>query len=208
MNKVDKVFLVTNRSASRVFYAVPELGIKSRQFEPGETKRISYAELEGLGFMPGGMELIRDYLLIKDEEARDELVGNVEPEYNMTEKEVRELILTGSMDEWLDALDFAPEGVIDLIKNLSVAIPLSDTNKMKAFQDKKGVNLERMIRARQEELAEAEQGNQAAVEKKTAEKAVAAVPAGRRTTGSKYQTQTQVVGSKYKVVSKKEEPTE
>ena len=137
-----------------------------------------------------------------------ELVGAVEPEYNMTEKEVRELILTGSMDEWLDALDFAPEGVIDLIKNLSVAIPLSDTNKMRAFQEKKGVNLERMIRARQEELAEAEQGNQATAEKKTAEKAVAAVPAGRRTTGSKYQAQTQVVGSKYKVVSKKEEPTE
>lgn len=195
--KSDKVFLVTNRSASRVVYAVPELGIKSRQYEPGETKRISYGELEGLSFIPGGMEIIRDYLLIQDEEVRDDLVGAVEPEYNMTDKQVRDLIVSGSMDEWLDALDFAPEGVIDLIKNLSVEIPLSDTNKMRVFQEKKGVNLERMIRARQEELAEAEAGNQAAVEKKAAEQAVAAASSGRRTTGSKY-----------KVVSKKEEPTE
>ena len=197
MSKSDKIFLVTNRSASRVFYSVPELGIKSRQYEPGETKRIKYEELEGLSFIPGGMELIRDYLLIQDEEVRNDIMGEVEPEYNMTEQQVRDLIVSGSMDEWLDALDFAPEGVIDLIKNLSVAIPLSDTNKMKAFLDKKGVNLERMIRARQEELADAEASDQAVVEKKAAEKAVAAVPAGRRTSGSKY-----------KVVSKKEEPTE
>ena len=66
MNKNDKVFQVTNRSASRVYYAVPELGIKSRKYEPGETKRISYAELEGLMYIPGGQELIRDYLLIQD----------------------------------------------------------------------------------------------------------------------------------------------
>lgn len=197
MSKSDKIILATNRSASRVFYSVPELGIKSRQYEPGETKRIKYEELEGLSFIPGGMELIRDYLLIRDEEVRNDIMGEVEPEYNMTEQQVRDLITSGSMDEWLDALDFAPEGVIDLIKNLSVAIPLSDTNKMKAFQEKKGVNLERMIRARQEELADAEASDQAAVEKKTAEKAVAAAPTGRRTNGSKY-----------KVVSKKEEPTE
>lgn len=197
MSKSDKIILATNRSASRVFYSVPELGIKSRQYEPGETKRIKYEELEGLSFIPGGMELIRDYLLIRDEEVRNDIMGEVEPEYNMTEQQVRDLITSGSMDEWLDALDFAPEGVIDLIKNLSVAIPLSDTNKMKAFLDKKGVNLERMIRARQEELADVEASDQTAVEKKTAEKAVAAVPAGRRTSGSKY-----------KVVSKKEEPTE
>lgn len=197
MSKTDKIFLVTNRSASRVFYSVPELGIKSRQYEPGETKRIKYEELEGLSFIPGGMELIRDYLLIQDEEIRNDFMGEVEPEYNMTEQQVRDLITSGSMDEWLDALDFAPEGVIDLIKNLSVAIPLSDTNKMKVFLEKKGVNLERMIRARQEELADVEASDQTAVEKKTAEKAVAAVPAGRRTSGSKY-----------KVVSKKEEPTE
>lgn len=150
----DKMFLVTNRSASRVHYAVPELGIKSRDFQPGETKKIKYAELEGLSYLPGGRELIRDYLLIQNEEARNEFVGRVEPEYNMTDKEVKELILHGSLDEWLDCLDFAPEGVIDLIKTLAVELPLTDTRKMDAFKEKKGADLARMIRAKQEEEAE------------------------------------------------------
>ena len=61
----DKKFIVTNRSASRLHYSVPELGIKSRDFMPGESKQITYAELEGLSFIPGGKKLIREYLLIQ-----------------------------------------------------------------------------------------------------------------------------------------------
>jgi len=36
---------------------------------------------------------------------------------------------TGSLDEFLDCLDFAPEGVKDLIKTLSVELPLNDVSK-------------------------------------------------------------------------------
>ena len=157
----DRKFIVTNRSASRVHYSVPELGVKSRDFQPGESKQISYAELEGLTYIPGGKELIRDYLLIKDAFARTEFVGHTEPEYNMTSAEVKELILHGSQDEWLDALDFAPEGVIDLIKALAVELPLTDTRKMESFKQKKGTDLARMIRAKQEEEAEALAAGQA-----------------------------------------------
>jgi len=193
----DRKFIVTNRSASRVHYAVPELGIKSRDFQPGESKQISYAELEGLTYIPGGKELIRDYLLIKDVSARNEFVGRVEPEYNMTNAEVQELILHGTQDEWLDALDFAPEGVIDLIKALSVELPLTDTQKMEAFKQKKGTDLARMIRAKQEEEAE-----RAAAQAKAESQ-----PAPRRRTQSQETTTTtqtparRTSGSKYKVVS-------
>lgn len=199
----DKMFLVTNRSASRVHYAVPELGVKSRDFQPGETKNISYAELEGLSYIPGGKELIRDYLLIRNEQVRDEFAGKVEPEYNMTEKEVRDLILTGSQDEWLDCLDFAPEGVIDLIKTLAVDLPLTDTRKMEAFQQKKGVNLARMIQAKREEEAEL-----------AAEKANAEQNAQRRRVQPAQTETTETVnperrtsGSKYKVVNKADTTT-
>ena len=58
----NKVFMVTNRSAGRVFYSVPDLGVKAREFQPGETKRLPYGELEGLSQLPGGMIIIRDYL--------------------------------------------------------------------------------------------------------------------------------------------------
>ena len=192
MATTERYFLVTNRSASRVHYSVPEVGIKSRDFQPGETKRIGYAELEGLSYLPGGIELIRDYLLVKDEKVREEFIGHVEPEYNMTAEQVKELILHGSQDEWLDCLDFAPEGVIDLIKELSVSIPLTDTRKMDAFLEKKGTNLARMIQAKKEEEAELAAAQQSAQEDaprrrvKPAQTAEAPANPARRTTGSKY----------------------
>ena len=192
-----KVYLVTNRSAGRVFYSVPDLNIKSREFQPGETKRLPYEELERLSQLPGGMSLIRDYLQIKADEAREELIGKVEPEYNMTEAEVKELILHGTMDEWLDCLDFAPEGVIDLIKSLSVDLPLTDTRKMQAFKEKKNIDLERMIRSRQEERAE-----------ELAEKAKSEATQQVKSVESNTQTATtpqrRTSGSKYKVVEKGE----
>lgn len=186
-----KVYLVTNRSAGRVFYSVPELGIKSREYQPGETKRVTFEELEGLSYLPGGAELIRNYLLIRDEEARNDLVGKVEPEYNMTDKEVQDLIKTGSMDEWLDCLDFAPEGVIDLIKSYSVDLPLTDTRKIDAFKEKKGVDLGKMIEIKQQEIAAekaAQQQSQQADRRVAPAKAapVSETPTARRTSGSKY----------------------
>lgn len=188
----EKIYLVTNRSASRVHYAVPEIGVKSRDFQPGESKRIKYEELLGLSYLPGGSELIRDYLKVEKLEQQDteikQIVGRVEPEYNMDIEAVKNLIRNGSMDEWLDALDFAPEGVIDLIKTLSAELPLTDTRKMEAFKEKKKIDLASMIQIRQAELAEERAAQvdttptrRTAVAADTSE----AAPA-RRTSGSKY----------------------
>lgn len=193
----DKVYLVTNRSASRVHYSLPELGIKSRDFQPGETKKLKYSELEALSYIPGGLELIREYLLVQSGQARNEIVGRTEPEYNMTEKEVKELVLHGSLDEWLDCLDFAPEGVLDLVKTISVELPLTDTRKMDAFKRKTGVDIARMIQAKREEEADAAAAAQQEQEE----------PARRRVNKANSDEQPQTPGrrtsgSKYKVVSK------
>ena len=190
----EKTYLVTNRSASRLYYSIPELGIDSREFQPNETKPIRASELERLSFIPGGTALIKNYLLIEDNELRENIVGKVEPEYNMSAADVKELILHGSMDEWLDCLDFAPEGVIDIIKTLSVELPLTDTTKMSTFKEKTGYDLNSAIKARQEELAAAakeQQEKEAETTRRTAvvEEKVEAKPA-RRTTGSKYKVVT------------------
>jgi hypothetical protein len=186
----NKTYLVTNRSAGIVGYAIPEMGIKNREFQPNETKKISAEELRNLTYIPGGTALMRDYLQIRDPEAREELVGKVEPEYNMSIDDVKKLIQFGSMDEWLDCLDFAPEGVIDIIQTLSVELPLTDTNKMEAFKKKKGIDLARAIRAKQEEDAEnlaASSGQlEPAAQRRVQPKAEEPATPARRTTGSKY----------------------
>ena len=60
----------------------------------------------------------------------------------MSEQDIVRLIKEGSVDEFLDCLDFAPVGVIDLIKKFSVSIPLYDMQKRAALKKKTGFDVD------------------------------------------------------------------
>ena len=141
----EKIYNVRNRSAGMVVYRVPEMNVR-RVFSPGEVKRITHAELEALSFRPGGKELMKEYLQIKNAELLEEMNIHAEPEYYMDEEQVKELLISGSLEAFLDALDFAPEGVIDMIKDFSVSLPLGDYNKRKALLDKFGFDVDAAIK--------------------------------------------------------------
>ena len=138
------MYKVLNRSSSQVIYNIPELSIR-REFAPGETKNISYEELEKLYYVSGGANLMANYLLVQDAEVLEKLDMKIEPEYNFTEKEVIDLIKNKSLNAFLDALDFAPVGVIDMIKDLSVKLPLTDYEKQKALKEKTGFDVNKAI---------------------------------------------------------------
>lgn len=175
--------LVKNRGASHVSYRIPEDGIR-RSFAPGETKEISYQELEKLTFQPGGMMLLTNYLQLIETEALNAFGIHAEPEYHMTEADVAKLIKTGTLDAFLDALDFAPVSVIDLIKKLSVDIPLMDMEKRKALKAKTGFDVDAALRHIEEEKEDDGQNTIL----KTTERRVKpdAAPAGRRTAPPQY----------------------
>lgn len=139
-----QVYNVKNRSASRVIYRIPESNIR-REFSPGETKKISFAELEQLSYQPGGQALMVNFLQIQSAEATNNLGIRTEPEYNMSEQQVIDLIKTGSLDAFLDCLDFAPVGVLDLLKKYAVSIPLTDYEKRKALKEKTGFDVDKAI---------------------------------------------------------------
>jgi hypothetical protein len=164
----DKVFNVKNRSAGIVVYRIPEDGIR-REFAPGETKRIAYSELEKLSYQSGGTQLIAQYLQVQSDEALDELAVHREPEYKMSEQDVIDLIKgSDNVDEFLDCLDFAPDGIIDLIRTLAVKLPMENTAKKKALKEKTGFDVDAALKN-----IEAEQEEEAA-------KKPAASPSGRR----------------------------
>lgn len=142
----DKVFNVKNRSAGIVVYRIPEDGIR-REFAPGETKRIAYSELEKLSYQSGGTQLIAQYLQVQSDEALNELAVRREPEYKMSEQDVVNLIKgSDNVDEFLDCLDFAPQGVIDLIRTLAVKLPMENTAKKKAFKEKTGFDVDAALK--------------------------------------------------------------
>lgn len=192
MIKEETKFNVKNRSSSMVFYKIPETNIR-REFQPGEVKAIPFGELEKLTYQPGGRELLEEFLQILEEDATNTLAVHREVEYDMSEAQIRDLLLTGSLDAFLDALDFAPIGVVDLIKSLAVSLPLTDLNKRKALKEKTGFDVDKALVHIEEEKAEEKAPAAPATERRVKEtkKAEEVAPA-RRTT------------SNYKVVNKAE----
>lgn len=165
----DTMYNVKNRSSSVVVYRIPETNLR-REFQPGETKKIPFGELEKLTYQPGGHALLEEFLQIVDEAVTNNLNVRREVEYDMSEVQIRDLLTRGSLDAFLDALDFAPMGVIDLIKTMSVSLPLEDYNKRKALLEKTGFDVDKAVANLQAEKAE----------EKAAATETAAAPAERR----------------------------
>ena len=137
--------IVYNKSAGRAVYKLPELGVR-RMFYPGEHKEISVSELEKLVQTPGGRKLIYNYLLIDDKEIIEYLInGKVEPEYWLKEKDIDSWMQSCSLDEFKDALDFAPNGTKDLIKQYAVSKPLNDYDKREAIKAQLGFDVSKAI---------------------------------------------------------------
>ena len=69
---------VLNRDNGSVVYSIPEMNGLRRVFQAGETKEITFEELEKLSYIPGGMELLEDSLVILDnKEAINLILGHV-----------------------------------------------------------------------------------------------------------------------------------
>lgn len=136
---------VVNKYGGIVGYTVDDLGVK-RTFYPGEKKEISFEELEKLSFTPGGMTILKDFLEIVNDEAIVSLFNKKpEIEYYYTKEDIRNLMLNGTLDQFLDCLDFAPMSVKETIKEMAVDLPLYDMQKRDAIQEKLGFNVTKAI---------------------------------------------------------------
>ena len=151
MLKKDTLIKVLNRDNGSVVYSIPEMNGLRRVYQSGEVKEVTFEELVKLSYLPGGRELLEDCLVITDSpEAIKELLGEVEPEYNYTKDDIIRIMTQGSLDEFLDCLDFAPEGVKDMIKKYAVELPLNDVAKREAILNKLGFNVDNAIRIKKE----------------------------------------------------------
>lgn len=189
---MSKMCNVKNRGAGYVTYRIPEDGIR-RSFAPGEVKTISFEELEKLTYQAGGMAILTKYLQVQDIETINKFNMRVEPEYHMSEKDVANVMMSGSLDAFLDMLDFAPVAVIDLVKDMSVKLPLVDMAKRKALKEKTGFDVDAALK----HIEEDKEDEQGTILKQTGERRVKTeeVPAGRRT------------APKYNIISKPAETT-
>lgn len=133
---------VTNRSRSTVAYPVPDSNMV-RSFAPGETKTLNAEEIISLSGQPGGRNLIMNYLLVDNMDILNEAsIPEPEQEYWYTNEFLNNWITNCSLDEFKDALDFAPDGVKEVIKDLAVHLPLNDVAKRAAIKEQLGFNVD------------------------------------------------------------------
>ena len=192
---MGEIVSVTNRNNGFTGYTIPDTGI-TRTFSPAETKKIDIEELKQLQYVEGGDYLLKHFLIINNQSALEALnMENVEPEYFYTEKEVKELLTNGSLEQLEDTLNFAPEGVIELIKTMAVKMELPDTRKRKLISERTGLNIDSAIM-----LNEVMKEEHSDVTEKTETKVRKAAPinAGSATTPTRKAEPV----SRYKVVSK------
>lgn len=182
----DKI-RVENRDNTLVGYIVPETNI-IRRFNEQETKEIPMGELRQMIQVKGHRNLIKNHLIIHSKEAVDELMPSAEPEYFYNAKDVDFLLSRGTLDQLLDALDFAPEGVINLIKDEAVKTDLNDMRKREAILNKTGFDVTKAIEIRrlsEQKIETAVKTRRAAPIGETAEEQSSEAPV-RRAAAPKY----------------------
>lgn len=176
---------VKNRSNGVAVYTIPELGDKRnirREFAPHETKEIPVEELEALTYVGGGESLLRNYLQILDEETLAKVDLTIEPEYRMSEEDVKKLMREGSLDSFKDCLDFAPQGIKDMIKDYAVSLPLNDSAKRDAIKEVLKFDVDKAIMNKK-----ASEETDVPKEEKTRRVAIEKTSVERRTTAPKYE---------------------
>ena len=200
----ERTVKIKNRSASQIIYTIPELGVR-REFSPGETKIITFDELEKLNWQAGGRELMMSFLQVTENKAIEDLNIPTEAEYHMSEEQIIDLLLNGDLDAYLDCLEFAPVGVIDLIKLYAVELPLTDTRKIEALKERTGFDAAVAYKNKMADLAPEDAASAAQEE----EKKPVAQTNGRRRTNVSYEKKEETVAEepaaklpKYNVVSK------
>lgn len=193
MLEKNTIIKVMNRDNGTVGYTIPDLNNLHRNFQPKEEKEVTMEELRKLSYLPGGETIIRDCLIIENEEALKELLSNVEPEYFYTEEDIKTLLTSGTIDQFMDCLDFAPSGVIDLVKDLAVKMEINDIRKRQAILEKTGFNVDKAIQINKE----------TSEEEVPAEKTRRAQPISANATNAYTNTGRRTAPPKYKVTVQK-----
>lgn len=143
MIKDDELISVRNRNRGTTGYTLDNNF--HRKFNVNETKKIPFSELKALQVLPGGDVILRECLVVENKEALELLNMEVEPEYFYNEEQIRDILLNGSIDAFADFLDFAPEGAIEIAKDIAVKEELPDTRKREMISNKTGFNINNAI---------------------------------------------------------------
>lgn len=119
----------------------------ARHFAPRMTIRVKAGELRDLSYESGGLDFLRNYVCVGNSNLAEEFgISNDLIEYTWGEKEVVEALTTADIDVLLDALDFAPDGILEELRDKAVELEIADGNRIAAINKRMGVDINNMIK--------------------------------------------------------------
>lgn len=143
--KDNTLVSVTNMMDHNVAYKLDN-GVR-RHFAPHATIKVKAEELRNLSYQPGGVDLLNNFLQVKNKNlAREFGVSDETVEYNWTEQDVINALTTEPIDVLLDALDFGPEGIVQQLQTKAVELEIPDMDKREAIMKKTGFDISKMIK--------------------------------------------------------------
>lgn len=145
---------------------------RSRRLTPGYAIRVPAKEIRELFFSPGGAVLIQNFIHVGNKDLAMECgvsEDSYDHEYSWEEKDIEECLNHEDINVLLDALDFAPYGVIEWLKDKAIELEISDNTKIQAISKKTGVDIAAAIK------------NKHAWDNKTDSDSNVSAPRGRRT---------------------------
>lgn len=138
---------VRNMVDHKVVYTIPELS-RRVVFEPFQEKKVPASELRALNYSTGGEILLHNYLCVLSNDMRTEFnIPADQVEYDWTIKDIHRVLedLNSPIEALEDALDFAPDGIRELIVDSAVKWKIPDSNRRKVISRMTGVNIDKMI---------------------------------------------------------------
>ena len=138
---------VVNLTNHKVGYNLVDENLH-RSLQPNEHRRILAGELRRLNYQKGGHILLTNYLSVKNAELAREFGVDIDNqiEYNWTPEDVDRVLQTGTIEELMDAMDFAPEGIKQRLAARAVELKISDSNKRKVITDNSPYDIDAQIK--------------------------------------------------------------
>ena len=117
-----------------------------RRLAPYASMTVTAEELRQSANLPGVIDLFRNYVRIGNKSLAEEFgVPSDAVEYSWTQKDVDYAVTSADIDVLLDALDFAPQGIVEMIVDRAVALEIPDMTKRQAILEKTGNDITKMI---------------------------------------------------------------
>lgn len=148
---MEKKFELESRYNGYLSLKESESGIVRTFPNKGFKMSLSKDSILQISYTPGGRKTLKERILFKDKEIIDLLDLGLELEDTFSEKDLKELLLTGTVAQLEDALEFGNKGTIELIKDLAIELKISDNNKRDAISKKTGTNINNIINLFSEE---------------------------------------------------------